>query len=178
MVLLCHKLLWIYKGRSPQAQNLFIKYCVFILTRLNCSRLQSTLHLLQYTYRDVFSMSQNSVWTRRFWCLFVLLHFFLFYLFHISNTVLFEDFFHSGKQKMLLGGDQVNMEGGAQESCCFLVKKLLNTQRSVGRCTCKSPIVKWENVLSLQTKFTEAKCSLSQQHQLVHWYRWFPRTLT
>ena len=94
--------------------------------------------------------------------------FFLFYLFHISNTVLFEDFFHSGKQKMLLGGDQVNMEGGAQESCCFLVKKLLNTQCSVGRCTCKSPIVKWENVLSLQTKFIEAKCSLSQQHQLVH----------
>ena len=31
---------------------------------------------------------------------------------------------------------------------------------------------------SLQKKFTEAKCSLSQQCQLVHWYRWVPGTLT
>ena len=27
-------------------------------------------------------------------------------------------------------------------------------------------------------KFTEAECSLSQHHQLVHWYRWVLRTLT
>ena len=31
---------------------------------------------------------------------------------------------------------------------------------------------------SLQKKFTEAEHSLSPQCQLVHWYRWFPRTLT
>ena len=31
---------------------------------------------------------------------------------------------------------------------------------------------------SLQEKFTEAEHSLSQQRQLLHWYRWIPRTLT
>ena len=48
-------------------------------------------------------------------------------------------------------------------------QKLLNTQKSVGWCACISPIVKWANALkSLQKKFTEAKRSLSQQHQLVY----------
>ena len=58
-------------------------------------------------------------------------------------------------------------------------KKLLNTQHGVGRCTNKLPIMKWANMLkSLQKKFTEAQCSLSQQCQLVHWHSWVPRTLT
>ena len=39
---------------------LFIKKCVFILTCLNFSHLQSTLHLMHYTYQDVFSTAQNS----------------------------------------------------------------------------------------------------------------------
>ena len=43
------------EGGSPKPQNLFIKSCVFILTCLNFSHLQSTLHLMQYTYLDVFS---------------------------------------------------------------------------------------------------------------------------
>ena len=47
----------------------------------------------------------------------------------------------------------------------------------MGRCTHKSPIMKWANALKESSKkFTEAKCSLSQQCQLVHWYRWVPRT--
>ena len=45
------------------------------------------------------------------------------------------------------------------------------------RCTHKTPIMKWANIESSK-KFTEAECSLSQQRQLVHWYRWIPRTLT
>ena len=60
----------------------------------------------------------------------------------------------------------------------ILGQKLLNTQHGVGRCSCKSPITKWANMLSLQKKFTEAKLRLSQQRQLVHWHRWVPRTLT
>ena len=44
-------------------------------------------------------------------------------------------------------------------------QKLLNIQ---WRCACKSPIMTWANVLSLQKKFTEAEHSLSQQCQLVH----------
>ena len=58
----------------------------------------------------------------------------------------------------------------------FLVK--LNTQNGTGRCACKSPIMKWANVLKESTKkFTEAEQSLSQQFQLVHSYRWVGRTL-
>ena len=49
-----------YKGVPPKTQNLFIKTCVFILTCLNFSHLQSTLHLMQYTYGDIFSTAQNS----------------------------------------------------------------------------------------------------------------------
>ena len=88
--------------------------------------------------------------------------------------------FHPEKQtkKSHLGEDWVNGEGGTWgHAVCG--QKLLNTQRHVGRCARKSPIVMWANALkSLQKEFPEAQCSLSQQHQLVHWYRWVPRTLT
>ena len=48
-------------------------------------------------------------------------------------------------------------------------QKVLNTQHGVGRCTPKSSIMKWVTVLKVfKKKFTEAKRSLSQQHQLVH----------
>ena len=48
------------RGRTQTPWNLFIKNCVFILTRLNLSHLQSTLHLMQYTYQDIFFTAQNS----------------------------------------------------------------------------------------------------------------------
>ena len=61
----------------------------------------------------------------------------------------------------------------------FFSKKLMKTQQNVGRCTHKLPIMKWAKVLKVFTKkFTEASHSLSQQHQLVHGYRWVPRTFT
>ena len=55
-----HVALGMYEG-DPKKQNLFIKYCVFILTSLNFSHLQSTLHFIQYTHRDIFTTAQNSV---------------------------------------------------------------------------------------------------------------------
>ena len=59
----------------------------------------------------------------------------------------------------------------------FLVKNCW-TQCSLGRCTCISPIMEWANALKESSKkLTEAECSLSHQRQLVHWYRWVPRTL-
>ena len=46
----------------PQKKrNLFIKNCVFILTCLNFSHLRSTLHLMQYTYGDIFSTAKNGL---------------------------------------------------------------------------------------------------------------------
>ena len=48
-------------------------------------------------------------------------------------------------------------------------QKLLNTRCNVGRCACKSCIMKWAKELNiLKKKCTEVKCSLSQQRQLVH----------
>ena len=47
---------WSYEGWPPKNRNLFIKICVFILTRLNFSHLQSTLHLMQYSHWDVFPL--------------------------------------------------------------------------------------------------------------------------
>ena len=53
----------LYKGDPPQnTKKLFIKNSVFIPTSLNFSHLQSTLHLKQYTYWDIFSTIQNSFW--------------------------------------------------------------------------------------------------------------------
>ena len=69
--------LHIYLRRTQKTWNLFIKYCVFILTCLNFSHLQSTLHLMQYTCWDFFSTVQNSIRTCGFWCLLVLLPFFV-----------------------------------------------------------------------------------------------------
>ena len=49
------------QGRGPKSpQNLFIKNCVFILTCLNFSHLQSSLHLMQCAYGDV-STARNSL---------------------------------------------------------------------------------------------------------------------
>ena len=49
-----------YEGGPKTSQNLFIKNCVFILTCLNFSHLESTLHLMQHTCRvGVFHCSKQ-----------------------------------------------------------------------------------------------------------------------
>ena len=153
-------------GATPCKRDLFIKLCVFILTCLNFRHLQSTLHLMQYTYRDVFSTAQSSFWTHWFWCLLVLLLFFVSPLPH-GKMFPFQDYFYLGKQKMLLGQDWVNREGGAWEPCCFW-SKLLNAAMCVSRCACKLPIMKWvPSMKESSKKFTEAKCSC---HINISWY--------
>ena len=81
-----------------------------------------------------------SLWTRQFWCLLVLLLFFVSLLPHWQNVspwILFS----SGETKTSYSGrDWVNREGGAWESCRF-GQKLMNIQHGVGRSTCKSPIM-------------------------------------
>ena len=114
--------IYIYDGGPKKHWNLFIKNCVFILACLNFSPLQSTLHLMQYTYQDVFSTAENSFLTQWFWCLLVLLPF-LFYLFHIGKNVSLWELFSSGEtKKSRLGQDQVNRECRAQGSCGFCSK--------------------------------------------------------
>ena len=100
-------------------------------------------------------------WTCWFWCLLVLLPF-LFHLFHISKMFPFEDFISSEKQKKVTQ-DKIGWIGRVKHrGLAVFGQKRLNTQFSMGRCTCKSPIVKRANVLSLQKKFTECERSLSQ----------------
>ena len=67
-----------YTSGNPPKWNLFIKNYVFFRTCLNFSQLQSTLHLMQCTYQDVFSTAPNSFWICWYWCLLVLLQFFCF----------------------------------------------------------------------------------------------------
>ena len=42
----------------------------------------------------------------------------------------------------------------------FAVKSLLNTQHSVGRCTRKSPIMKWANVPKQSSKIHRSRMQL------------------
>ena len=103
-------------GGTTKHWNLFIKNCVFILTCFNFSHLQSTLHVMQYTYLDVFSTAPNCFWIlKSLWVLLL----FLFHLFHICKTFTFEDFFHLGKHEKAAQG---NSEGGPWGSCLFFVK--------------------------------------------------------
>ena len=68
------------RGGTQNTWNLFIKKCVFILTCLNFSLLQSTFHVMQYIYRDIFPRS------KQFWNPWILLlPFFVLPLFHISK---------------------------------------------------------------------------------------------
>ena len=157
-------------------QNLFIKNCVFILTRLNFSYLKSTLHLMQYTYEDVFSIAQNRFWTRRFWCLLVLLPLFCFTSTTLADCFPLRTFFigethtHTHTHTDLLGRDQVNREGGAWRSCLFLVKNCLTL--SVVWAGALVNLPSWNgqrHSKSLQSNLTGAEPSLSQELQLVHW---------
>ena len=95
------KYLWLYEGWPPK-WNLFIKNCVFILTRLNFSNLQSTLHEMQYTYRDIFFTAQNSFWTHQFWCLLALLPFFCFTSSTWAKHFPLRTFFIEGNRKRFL----------------------------------------------------------------------------
>ena len=111
--------------------------------------------------------AQNSFWTHWFWCLLVLWLFFVSPL--QAKHFPLRMFFHPWKKKKsCLGRDSVNREGGAWGPC-GLGQKLLNTQCSVGRCAPESPTMKWANTLEKSfKKCKEAKCSLSQQCQLVY----------
>ena len=56
----------------------------------------------------------------------------------------------------------MDTEGGVWGDHAIFGQKLLNMQCGAGRCTHKSPIVKWANVFKESSKnFTEAKHSLT-----------------
>ena len=89
-------------------------------------------------------------------------------------------FFHQGKPKKSLGdrdgkiGWMGRMGHGGHDvfdQKCWTLIMVWTSAR-------KSPIMKWVNTLKESSKkLIEAEHSLSQQRQLVHWYRWIPRKL-
>ena len=101
----------------------------------------------------------------------MLLTFFVSHLPHWQNITLEGLFFIPGNKKRSCSGRV------GPSSHAIFGQKLLNTQHCVGRCTHKSPTMKGTNPLKESSKkFTEAKLHLSQHHQLLHRYRWVPRT--
>ena len=126
----------VYEGRPPKTD---LQKIVFILTCLNFSHLQSTCHLMQCIYQDFFPTTQNSFWTLGFWCLLVLLPFFVSSL-HVGKMFLFEGFFNLGKQQKF-SRDEIRWLGRVGHGASCRGQKLLNTQSSVGRCAHKSPIM-------------------------------------
>ena len=111
-----------YIWGGPQNLEFLYKNCVFILICLNFSNPQSTFHLIQYTYLDIFFH-----YLKQFLNLSILMPFSatagLFHLFHISNMFSFEGFFHTRETKQShWGWGWVNREGGAWGSYGFWSK--------------------------------------------------------
>ena len=135
----------------PPKQTLLIKNCVLFLTCLNFRHLPSTLYLMQYTYRDIiFHCSKQFLNSS------VLMPFSASAIFCFSSSSsgkhfpLMNLFIQGNKQKRHSGQDRVN--AGGYGGHAIFGQKLLNPLHSVGRCACKSPIMKWANVLKGSSK--------------------------
>ena len=124
---------------DPKTPEFIYKKCVFTLRCLNFSHRQSTLHLMQSTYWDVFSTDQNSFWTHQFWWLLVLLSLFVLPLPQQQNIFLLGLIFHPGKKKIVTQGKKRWIGRVGQGGYDVFALKLLNTSRC-GRCGCKPPI--------------------------------------
>ena len=167
------------QGRTPKYCNLFIKNVwiyshMFKLQSLSQYSPFDAIHLLR-----LFSTAQNRFWTHWFWCLLVFPLFFCFTSSILAKHFSLRIFFIWGNKKNVSHSQIRWIRRVGHGSHAIFGPKLLNTQCSVGRCADKLPITKWANVLKESSKkFTKAERSLSQQCQLVHWYRWVSRKLT
>ena len=131
-----------YEGEPPRTWNLFIKNFAFILICLNFSHLQSTLYLVQYTYKMFFPLPKTVFELLDFNAFLCFCRFFVSPLPHGQNVSLW-GLFSSGKQKVIWGKIEWIQRMGHRVHA-GLGQKLLNTQNGVGRCTHKSLIIKWE----------------------------------
>ena len=144
------------------SKKLELVYKILCITCLNFIHLQSTLHLIQYTYWDLFSTAQ--FWAHWFWCLLVLLQFF-FSPPHWQN-ISPGGHFSPRETKSHLGRDWVNREGGARGSSCFWSETTEHC--SVGRGARESPIMKWANALTESSKNIPLKPSAAS-HTTTNW---------
>ena len=132
----------------------------FILTCFNFSHLQSTLHLMQYTYWDVYFHC-----SKQFLNLSILMPFSASAIFLLPlPRFSWRTFFIQGNKKSRWG--EIGWIGRVGHGGHAILVKNRWTLSKV-----------WVGALKESSKnFTEAKRSLSQQHQLIHWHRWVPRT--
>ena len=133
--------------------------------RLNFSHLQSTLHLMQYTYWDFFCTAQNSVWTCLFWCLFSASAVFSFTSSTSATCFPLRTFFIWKGKKSCLGWDHVNREGGAQGSSHFWQKN------------CWTLSVVWSGTLVSHPSWNGQTLWKSFQKK-IHWNQVQPLTTT
>ena len=131
------------------------------------------IHLSRY----FFSTAQNSFWTHRFLMPFSASAVFCFTsstsakCFHLRTSSF-------GKQRKSYSGDIGWIGRVGHRGHAIFGQKLPNTQRDVGRCVLNLPSRNGQMPSESSKKFTEAKCSLSQHHQLVYWYKWVSKTFT
>ena len=120
------------------------KKCVFILICLNFSH----LHLIQYTYLDVFPAAPNSFWAHWLWCLSVLLLFVVSLFPHWQNVSLW-GLFPTEETKKVAQGEIRWIGRVGQRSHAVFFQKLPN---SVGSCARKSPIMKGPTMFKESSK--------------------------
>ena len=136
--------------------------------KLSFSYLQNTLHLMQYTYQDVFSTAQNSVWTRQFWYLLVLLLFFVSSLLHRQNIFLWGLLSPGETKKKSPGARLGEWERSGKGVMLFLVKNCWTLSAMWADMLINHPSWNGQTSESLQNKYTAVEHSFSQQHLLVH----------
>ena len=108
---------------------------------------------MQYIYGDIFPLLKT-IFELVILMLFCASTVFCFTSSTLAKHFPLRTFFNPGEQHQShLGDDWVNREGGAWSHVVF-GQKLLNTPHSVGRCACKSPFVKWANVLKESSQNT------------------------
>ena len=169
-----------YEGDPKKLEFIYKKLCIyFYMFKLQSPSNYSPFDAIHLS--RLFSTAQSSFWTRQFWYLLVLLLVFFVSPLPQQQNISLWGLFSSGKTKQnksCSGQDQVNTEGGLRGHAIFWSR---TAEHSAWCGQVRSYITHHEMGNSIervfQKKLTEAKHSLSQQCQLVHGYRCFPRTL-
>ena len=104
----------------------------------------------------------------QFWCILALLPYFVSPLPYLQNMS-FEEFFHLGNQtNKKVTQVKIRWIGRVgHRGHVIFGQKPLNTQHGVGRCACKSPIMKWAHALSLQKNSLKLNAA---SHNTTSWY--------
>ena len=159
-----------------KTQNLFTKNCVFILTCLNFSHLQSTLRWMQYIYQYICSTAQSSFWTHRFFMLFSASAVFRFIPSSTAKHFPLRPFFIWENKKVILG--EIRWIGGQGTGVMpFLVKNCWTLSMVWAGVLLNHP--SWNGQMHWKSlQINSLKPNTASHNTSRDWYRWVPRTLT